>query len=872
MAFFLFSCIGIPGIAQKWSSTNLPRFRAGNDLVLLPDYKSVAVGGNESNDAITGIYRSTDTARTWILISDAPMSPWLTSVSFPNSLIGYTSGFSGLVKKTTDGGLNWTNLTLPGNTASRNYKSTFFLTTSLGFIAGGNRSMDSIQTVLRTIDAGDSWNILLDRPGSWLRSVFFTDDQHGFVTGDRGTILKTSNGGTSWDAYTLPGSTKNRQLNSVFFTGSQIGFIVGGNPSNDSIQTILKTTDGGASWNIIRDAVSPMLNDVFFLNQDTGYAVGDYGTVLKTLDGGISWNPENIPSEINDSRNLNAVHFFDRYFGAAVGQTGKLLIFTDSVPAEPPPGVKPTVVPQGMRLLSSGKVMLFATLFPNALPSTISVHYGTTAEMIQMAGGDLEYSGTEGIPVSFTLEGLDPHLSCYYQFISTSSAGTSETEVLSFYPGYDIPNWDFELWDSISKISLDEWNVGGTLSRISLGNANFAVEMHSTKDSPGAVIYGDYKNGSFIGGIPFSGKPDSLLAYVNYSLTTGDTALVLLILKKEGQFITDSIYKYAGSSSGKFERLGFKIDYFQDISPDSLIIAFTSSNFFSGTMDSTSMVMIDSIGFSGTSETVPNASLNHWTNDLHLMPKSWLPNDYRWEGNEGYTTSPVTEKYNGKYALQLSNAPSNHGYYNGMVRTSHGFDEPSPSFPVNARHHEMNCFVKFYPDGQDSLYFNINMFKTGSPIGFGFAFIDSLADKYTRVIIPIQYNGEEIPDSASIQIMLGKPEKGSFNSYALIDALTFDAISVKVKPGNQDLSTRVFPNPASDFVSIFTVADLGSRPELRLYDYTGREISVIPCTGKFNNNYTFSLSGLPDGLYFGRLHDDSNPEPLISNFKIMISH
>ena len=35
------------------------------------------------------------------------------------------------------------------------------------------------------------------------------------------------------------------------------------------------------------------LNNVKFLNADTGYAAGDYGTILKTTDGGNNWITQN---------------------------------------------------------------------------------------------------------------------------------------------------------------------------------------------------------------------------------------------------------------------------------------------------------------------------------------------------------------------------------------------------------------------------------------------------------------------------------------------------------------------------------------------------------------------------------------------------
>ena len=66
----------------------------------------------------------------------------------------------------------------------------------------------------------------------------------------------------------------------------QTGWIVG------DTGTILKTTNGGTSWDPLPSGVSSHLRGVFFLDADQGYACGDAGTILVTSDGGASWRPQ----------------------------------------------------------------------------------------------------------------------------------------------------------------------------------------------------------------------------------------------------------------------------------------------------------------------------------------------------------------------------------------------------------------------------------------------------------------------------------------------------------------------------------------------------------------------------------------------------
>ena len=63
------------------------------------------------------------------------------------------------------------------------------------------------------------------------------------------------------------------------------------------------------------------LNDVFFVDQYTGWSVGDHGTIVRTRNSGETF--EVLPSTTFE--HLNAVEFFSSYFGFAVGNRGTLL-------------------------------------------------------------------------------------------------------------------------------------------------------------------------------------------------------------------------------------------------------------------------------------------------------------------------------------------------------------------------------------------------------------------------------------------------------------------------------------------------------------------------------------------------------------------
>ena len=75
-------------------------------------------------------------------------------------------------------------------------------------------------------------------------------------------------------------------LNGVKFISSTVGWAVG------EFGTILYTTDGGTTWTTQTSGTTDDLMDVSFIDANNGWIVGWYGTILNTTDGGTTWNPQ----------------------------------------------------------------------------------------------------------------------------------------------------------------------------------------------------------------------------------------------------------------------------------------------------------------------------------------------------------------------------------------------------------------------------------------------------------------------------------------------------------------------------------------------------------------------------------------------------
>ncbi len=169
-------------------------------------------------------------------------------------------------------------------------------------------------TILKTSNGGSSWSNQNSGTIQKLNSVHFTNAQTGWAVGDSGTILKSSNGGNSWSSQN---SETSERLYSVHFTNAQTGWAVG------YAGTILKTSNGGSSWSSQTSGTTLSLYSIYFNDSQTGWAVGDFGTILKTTNGGSSWSNQTSGT----THNLRSMHFTDAQNGWAVGYTDHQWIY-----------------------------------------------------------------------------------------------------------------------------------------------------------------------------------------------------------------------------------------------------------------------------------------------------------------------------------------------------------------------------------------------------------------------------------------------------------------------------------------------------------------------------------------------------------------
>jgi photosystem II stability/assembly factor-like uncharacterized protein/PKD repeat protein len=260
--------------------------------------------------------RSTDGGLNWsnLPVADAVGNVFLTTTFYDFHLlspgvivaVGLSSmGNQESIYKSTDSGVSWTVVNIYGNgTWPRISNAIHFPNSTTGFVAGTNGR------ILKTTNGGNNWTALSSGTTSEIKDIWFTNSSSGYAVGN-GRVLRTTNGGSSWTSTVFSGSI----FNSVHFPTANVGYAVGED------RKMIKTTNAGLNWTLstMNIPTNTILNSVFFVSDLEGYVTGANGVIYRTTNGGQYWEKQQLLDGLND------VFFLAANNGFLAGDQGQLL-------------------------------------------------------------------------------------------------------------------------------------------------------------------------------------------------------------------------------------------------------------------------------------------------------------------------------------------------------------------------------------------------------------------------------------------------------------------------------------------------------------------------------------------------------------------
>jgi photosystem II stability/assembly factor-like uncharacterized protein len=250
---------------------------------------------------------SDDAGKSWQQAT-VPVSSDLVAVSFPTATTGWAVGHDGVVLRSTDAGATWTRQ-LDGKAAGAAMVDYYSRIVSTTPVADGKR-VESAAEEAKRFAAQGAENPFLD--------VWFEDEKTGFVVGAFGLILRTTDGGASWEPWLHAiDNPKALHLYAVRAVGADV-YISGE-------QGLLLKLDRTAGR--FRAIETPYKGTLFGVTGNSRVVVvhGLRGTVLRSTDGGRNWQP--VPSGLQVGLTASVVDADGRI--VIVSQSGHVLTSAD---------------------------------------------------------------------------------------------------------------------------------------------------------------------------------------------------------------------------------------------------------------------------------------------------------------------------------------------------------------------------------------------------------------------------------------------------------------------------------------------------------------------------------------------------------------
>jgi photosystem II stability/assembly factor-like uncharacterized protein len=293
------------------------------------------------------LYCSVNGGKSWIydpMIWNGPFyRMWLSGQSC------YLLNRSSQIMKTNNSGASWNLVDVPE--LASEYFGLQFVNENTGYMCASGGKF------VKTNDGGETWFDKSVAGDPYFEYMFFLDENKGWLSDTQGKqIYRTEDGGNSWEITSLNFFDDYTPQN-IFFVNEEVGY------ATTFENLLFKSSDGGETWQSCHDFQSGYISNLHFISETEGW-VTNGETVYHTFDGGITWDDgQSFEGTLED------IFFLNDELGWVCGDGGIIANYDI------------TAVTVGLN--ESGPISNQVLLFPNPSNNEISVSTNNESELIK---------------------------------------------------------------------------------------------------------------------------------------------------------------------------------------------------------------------------------------------------------------------------------------------------------------------------------------------------------------------------------------------------------------------------------------------------------------------------------------------------------